>query len=153
MPFWARPPYPGYGYHYVAPRPKGYPPYIHPAYYYVDPPPKPTPPAPYYVYTYPTYIPFNTNYSSPVLPSDYADLLEVALANNLAKLTTRFHSSLDELHQHYQMLRSGLAEMPGICRQRCWQLYQRCLRYAATEGQRRFCQQLYQRCLAVCPRQ
>jgi hypothetical protein len=62
-------------------------PYPHPVYgfRYVARAPVPLT-APYgYHYLYPTYIPF-TNYSTTPIPSDYADLLDVALATHLNNL-------------------------------------------------------------------
>jgi len=149
MPYWDRPAYPPYGYHYPAPPHKYAPAYY--GYHYIDPPPKHAPVYPPYVYSYPTYIPFNVNYGNPVIPSDYADLLEVALATNLSKLTVRFNSSLDELYQQYRLLRGGFTRLSPTCRQRCRQLYERCLRSAVNAGQRRRCHDLYQQCLALCP--
>ncbi len=147
MPYWDRPVYPPYGYHYGPPH-KYVP--AHYGYHYVDPPTKPAPAYPSYVYSYPTYIPFNVNYGNPVIPSDLADLLEVAAVTNLSKFTVRFNSSLDELYYHYRMLRSGVPQLSEACRQRCWQLYQRCLRSAVTPRQRQLCYDLYQRCVAFC---
>lgn len=146
MPYWYHPAYPPYGTHYAGPPPKYAP--AHYGYHYIDPPPKPaTIP---YVYSYPTYIPFNVNYGNPVIPSDYADLLEVALANNLSKLTVRYNLSLDELYHHYRLLRGGVPGLAPMCRQRCRLLYERCLRSAVNAEQRRLCYDLYQRCLALC---
>lgn len=152
MPYWDRPAYPTYGYHQPAQPYK----YASPHYgnHYVDPPPRPATPAtpahPYYVYSYPTYIPFNVNYGNPTLPSDYADLLEVALATNLSKLTVRFQRAMDELYQHYRFLRGGAPNASQDCRLRCQQLYERCLRSAVNGWQQRECYTLYQRCLALC---
>lgn len=44
--------------------------------------------SPHHIYYYPysTFIPFNYGYVNPALPSDYADLLEVALATHLSNL-------------------------------------------------------------------
>ncbi|MDR3589507.1 MAG: hypothetical protein P4N41_07565 [Negativicutes bacterium] len=146
MPYWERPVYPPYDYHY-AERPHQYAPAYY-GYHYVDPPPKPA--SPPYVYTYPTYIPFNVNYGNPVIPSDIADLLEVAAVGNLSKFTVRYNESLEALGYHYQALRSGGRRNAWMCRQRCSQLYQRCLRFAVSDSQRRQCYDLYQRCLALC---
>ncbi|MDR3588424.1 MAG: hypothetical protein P4N41_02030 [Negativicutes bacterium] len=62
-------------------------PYPHPVYglRYVARVPAPVAQPYGYHYLYPTYIPF-TNYAAPAIPSDYADLLDVAVATHLSNL-------------------------------------------------------------------
>ncbi|VBB06752.1 Hypothetical protein LUCI_1988 [Lucifera butyrica] len=106
----------------------------------------------YYNYPYQSYANYS-GYYAPAgyyggLPSDYADLLQVALANHLSGFAFwHYRLSMDELQYHYQGLQRGIVTEPETCLHRCRSLYQQCLDSATTGEQRRQCGRLYRRCM------
>jgi hypothetical protein len=89
------------------------------------------------------------------LASDFEELLEVAIVNNLSNLTLfnllRYNLSMDELKYHYQALqRVANPSYLQTCSVRCQVLYRRCLASAMTQAERERCQALYHGCLQLC---